>query len=266
MVVIGIDPSNQHTGLACVAPAPELARRLVAVEPVVMLHGDDGVERSILERIRPTIDRWTATGPAHLWVEEAPPTARGDVHHGPQGAIGFAQGWLAGAVTGPYMGRHGVHRVNPSPWRDHMLVEAARAGFLLQEPRRGGAPAEPGRVQRFKVDREGSGFVKVWNGCDHRETFANYASLQMASAATCPTCAAGVRVPRGTSEADAIREAWKETACRFVARFWPAQYTEIVAAARTRAKVAQPDHRLGGVADACEAVGIALYGLAQVSR
>lgn len=261
-MVVGIDHSNRYTGLACVRPAERLEERLVGFTSIVMFAGD--VERSILERIRPALDGWLVAG-SQIWVEEAPPTARADVEHGHQGAIGFAQGWLAGAIVGRYLGTHAVHRVGPGRWRPTMLVEAARAGFLLEEPRRGRSSPTASRVQRFKVERDGTGFVRIWNGCDHREPFANFASLQMASATSCPMCAAGVRVPRGTSEADAIRDAWKEAACRFVGRFWPTQYNELVRVARARASTSPPDHQVAGVADACEAVGIALHGLSQVS-
>ena len=263
MIVAGIDPSNKHTGIAFATPHPDLERRIVLAESVTMLTGDDGVIRSVVERIYPTLDLAPARTP--IWIEEAPPTARGDVDHGPQGAIGFAQGWLGGLIAGRYVGQGWpVHRVGPSPWRAHMLVEAARAGFLMQEPHRGRAAPPDGPAQRWKVEPgPDRSFVKVWAQCDHRDTFANYQALSEGLATRCPTCAAGVAVPRGMSEADAIRDAWKQTACLFVARFYPDRWASLVIKARERAKMKQLDHHLAGVADACEAVGIALYGLAQ---
>ncbi len=266
MVVVGIDHSNAHTGLARVRPAADLKDRLVEVCAITMYSGD--VQRSVVERIRPTLHGWVhADTCVHLWAEKAPPTARGDVDHGHQGAIGFAQGWLAAAIVAPYMGVHGVHLVGPSTWRDTMLIEAARAGFLLEEPSRRAPVVASSAPQGFKVELapNAQGYTKVWAGCGHRDHFANYDALHGAGSPRCPQCAAGVLVPRGMSEAEAIRDAWKETACRFVARFWPEQYQAVVSDARSRAKTASADHRLGGVSDACEAVGIAIHGLAQVT-
>lgn len=269
MIVVGVDPSNRHTGLACVRWRPLLRERLVAVRAVTMFAGD--VQRSVVERIHPQIRDWLPAAddcsPAGaIWVEEAPPTALGDVEHGHQGAIGYAQGWLGGAITGPFMGRFPVRRVGPSSWRSHLLVEAAKAGLLLAEPRRGEepCPSHPPR-QSFKLERPGGGrIVRHWMPCNHEEGFANLQSLQLSTARRCPECERSV--PRGTSsEAEAIRDAWKALACRIVGHFWPGPYHELVQAARGRARSNPPDHRLGGVADACEAVGIALHGLSEVA-
>lgn len=60
---------------------------------------------------------------------------------------------------------------------------------------------------------------------------------------------------------DDVRNAWKAAACAFVAHAYPEPYKELVADARSRARTAKHDWELAGVPDACEAVGIAVYGL-----
>lgn len=262
MVIVGIDQSNAATGIGVVRPAERLQERLLWLEPILML--DDDVERSVLERIYPVLEHWTEHDRAQLWVEQAPPMMRSDVKHGAQASIGFAQGWLGGLIAGRFLGRFPVHRVGPSPWRTTMLVEAARAGLVLPEPGRKPPPPPPGQVQRFKVDRAGAAFVRVWDGCNHRETFHTYADLHKAQAQACTTCAAGNAVQTLT-DAEAVRDAWKATACRFVRHFWPGMYDNVVRGAQARARSDRPEHRLAGVADACEAVGIALHGLSQVT-
>lgn len=272
MVVVGIDPSNAHTGLASVRAAVAFRDRLVDARAVTMLGGDDGVIRSVVERLHPVLDGWLpregvalARG-ARIYVEQAPPTARKDTGHGAQAEIGFAQGWLAGAITSPWFGRCPVRRVGPSPWRAYMLVEAAREGLLLPEPgRKNVVTVAPGQVQRFTVSRDGVAYDRTWAGCGHQEHFETFGALHAAQAARCPGCEKGVAPARGQSEAEAVREAWKATACRFVAHFWPGIYEALCAPARERAHTNPPDHRLAGVSDACEAVGVALFGLSEAT-
>lgn len=262
-LVLGFDQSNRVTGFGVVRPAERLQERLLWMEAIPMLSDDDGVERSVLERIYPLVEHWSSHNRVRIWIEQAPPMVRRDVKHGPQAAIGFAQGWLGGLIAGRFLGQFPVTRVGPDVWRATMLVEAARAGLVLPEPGRRPPPPPPGQVQRFKVDRAGAAFVRVWDGCNHRETFTTYADLHKAPATACTTCAAGDAVQTLT-DAEAVRDAWKKTACRFVHHFWPGMYGNIIQDALSRARSDRPEHKLAGVADACEAVGIAIHGLAQV--
>lgn len=275
-IVLGVDQSNEATGLACVKAHPDPRQRLHAFLAHPMLTGDQGVIRSVTERIRPTLRGWLAelpSGSTRVCIELAPPTMRADVKHGPQAAIGFAQGWLGGLVagalladipvdTGLGLSRVGVHLVPVADWRQTMLRTAAEIGCPLAPPRRGRASNPSGNVERFTVAAGSSGptsLRRVWSGCEHEEEFADLAVLMRSQTTKCPSC----RGSRSSmSDAEAVRDGWKELACWFVKALAPEPYARVVAQARARARRRDtPDHHLAGVADACEAVGIALHGL-----
>lgn len=276
MIVVGIDPSNRQTGLACVDARPGLAlrERLIDVRAVPMFTGDDGagVLRSMRERVHPILAEWAKLGALMtFWVEQAPPTARADAGHGAQGEIGWAQGWCAGLAVAPYVARFPVHRAQPGTWRDSMQIESAQAGLLLQTPDRRRAAAEVSSVlgvdrvkrQRFKVDidpQARGAYLRRWDGCAHVEHFADFASLRAMESTMCPSCHAAPAPVRASSEADRIRAEWKACACRFVSHFWPTTFADLVKGPAERAKSEKAPHELAGVADACEAVGIAVHG------
>ena len=264
MKVAGIDPSNGYTGIAAARPAAQLRDRLLEARAVRLFEEDAYCVRSIRERIAPVLDQWIADD-LLLAIEQAPPTAREDMGHGAQAEIGYAQGWLGGMICGRYADTARIERFGPSPWRDTMIVEAARNGLLLQKPTRASLTSAQGgaAVTRvLRVDRAPQGgFNVLWRGCAHVFWCLNMGAVQ-AKPDRCPECAKGDK-PRPAVGAD-IRDAWKALACRFVAHFWPEIYEGIVAPARERAHTNPPDHRLAGVPDACEAVGIALHGLTLV--
>jgi hypothetical protein len=70
--------------------------------------------------------------------------------------------------------------------------------------------------------------------------------------------------PRTTSQQ--IREAWKAAACIAVCAMWPDPYRALCDDARSRARTSREEWQLAGVSDACEAAGIALWGLQAVQR
>lgn len=260
-LVLGVDPSAEYTGLAVVHRGADARVSLVALDAVIMFAGN--ATRSVVERIHPWIDARVFPGAA-IWTERPPPTARADTGHGAQAAIGDSIGWVGGLIAGRYLATCRVHRVLPTDWRRSMLLEAARAGLLLGDPSRvtppkEGAPLRPG--MRAKVDRGTAPgeLVRSWSGCDHSQRFVDYASLTLSSATSCPDCAA-LPAPRW-DRAGAVRAAWKQAACRWVEHRWPDAYAELVEGARARSKVTKAAWELGGVADACEAVGIAVHGL-----
>lgn len=262
-VVLGIDQSNTATGLACVRAHPDPRKRVHAFLAHPMLDGEEGVVRSVTERVWPTLRGWLGEnpGPAHVWVELAPPTMRADVNHGAQAAIGFAQGWLGGLIAGGLLeGGCDVHLAPVSDWRATMLRTAIEIGCPLSPPRRGREDAPDANPERFRVaSGGGTSFVRTWTGCGHEERLRDFAELNEAQTTRCPAC----RGSRPTmSSAEAVRDAWKAIACLFVRALAPTGYGQLVAQARGRArKKDAPDHHLVGVADACEAVGIALHGL-----
>lgn len=260
-VCVGVDPSAEYTGLAVVRPGPGDRVELVDLTFAIMLARN--ATRSVVERIHPWLDARAFPGAA-IWLERPPPTARSDAGHGAQAAIGDSIGWVGGLIAGRYVATCRVHRVLPTDWRRTLLLEAARSGLLLSDPSRAtppkeGAPLRPG--VRAKVDRGTAPgeLVRSWSGCDHRQRFANYESLTLSTATSCPDCAARP-APRWDRAAE-VRAGWKRAACRWVAHCWPDDYARLVEGARARSKVAKEPWELAGVADACEAVGIAVHGL-----
>lgn len=193
---------------------------------------------------------------------------RADVHHGAQAEIGFAQGWLGGLVAGRLHAiGAAVHLAPVQDWRDHMLEVAAEIGAPMVAPRRGRAALGPETaVERFRLGSEpGGAITRTWLPCAHQERFPDYGMLARAQTVRCPLCPRAAR-PKA-SAAESVRDAWKATACRFVEQLALGAYMELVADARSRARAADmPDHQLVGVSDACEAVGIALYGLHTIAR
>lgn len=201
--VLGIDPGSDYTGLAWMTLGADGRPRLLHLVAVRL--GTAPVERlaAALHSGPVAIDR--------VVVERAPKTARADTGRGKvQGTIGWGLGFSSGlalglalhhSAQGPFRTPHLA--VEPSEWRPAMLAASARAGKLLQAPRRA-----PG-----------------WSPDD-------------------------------------VRDAWKATACTYVGHAFPTAFQALVDDARARARTATHAWQLAGVPDACEAVGIALYGLA----
>lgn len=256
MLIHGIDPSADYTGYGTIRPndrdkPPDL-------EHLEAIRMTDELCDRIQERLALRIyegDR------SDLWIiERVPPAARADTGHGWQAAIGDSTGWIGGLVGGMLLAndydRH-PSRVRPGPWRASMLLLSTKWGHHLMRPKERLAlsktPDTVGTVKRA----DGGGFNLEWQDCDH-VWFANDLATLQRKPDTCPECG-----DRTRSRADRIRDAWKETAVEFVHTFWPEPLRELVEAARSRArKKSKPMHQLAGVADACEAVGVACHALA----
>ena len=193
-------------------------------------------------------------------IEQPPPTVRKDVNHGHQAPIGWRLGLAASTVIVPALRRGWpVTEVPVGEWRATMLVHAARGGLLIQKPSRRGRVGRPmltptgSTVARAQRLGESGGFEVHFKWCAHVHVADNYED--MIEIVNCPECA---KPPKPVTY-DEIRDAWKRICCEWVAHFWPDEYVRIVAQAKKTARTEKPDHQLVGVADACEAVGVAVH-------
>ena len=264
--VVAVDPGNSYTGIACAwSRSPNDEPVVERFTGVVMIDGQ--VERSVAERLFPLVAQLSSASCGSMGTvlafEEPPEYSRSDVGHGSEARIGYAEGWLSGLIAGS-VGLP-TRRVAVSAWRDHMLVFAARRGLLLAKPTRAAAPIGPAKFQRFEVRSNEPplrGFTRVWLGCaggtNHEESFVSLAALTASTASSCPVCATSALT---LEAAGWVRDEWKRMACEAAERFWPRQYAEALAPALERARLPKPAHQLGGVADGCEALWIALYAL-----
>jgi len=259
--VVGIDPSSDHIGIAHLDGTGECTR-LVSIRCL------DNLQRTCQERLYDELARIPSG--ADVYIEKPPPTARAHVNHGHQGTIGYALGVVTGIILGDLWRRgFGVGLVEVGPWRDAMLVAAGRRGLHLSKKPSPFAPpvALRGPVKVENTPGHGAGTGKAPSfdlvyACGHRRTVGAFAEVQRARGADlgCEACA---KTARSDDVADPTRDHWKANACRFAQLVTPTLYDELVADARGRAKTVQPDHRLAGVADACEGLGVAVYGHAQ---
>jgi hypothetical protein len=139
---LGIDPGSTYTGLAVVR-ASAATRLPVLLHLAAVRMGADPLQdlrRAFAAAPMEDVDR--------IVVERAPKTARKDTgRQGVQGMIGWSQGYIAGLATmaawaatgdnrGPSSPGPAYSYAEPSAWRPVMLAASARAGKLLQEPRR----------------------------------------------------------------------------------------------------------------------------------
>jgi len=257
-VVIGIDPSKTATGHA-------------------VLEGD-GVTRPIVHVLghwpftvdKKAKDPWAKAGAscraaralADLWsdddvtwaVEEMPDKMGAGDHatHKSGGAVGWAQGVATAAAL--EVG-HQVVMVPVNDWRATMRELHDRWGGGSLD--RASAPKRPSRapgVSHMSHD-PAPGWIVINYKCGHAVRVGRVAVKHHPR---CHKCS-----PRPATAKDAKKDATKARSCAFVARWWPKAYATLVAKARKTAQATTPDHRLKGVADACEAVCIACHHLAQ---
>lgn len=260
-MTIGVDQSNTIVGLACVHREQGSTGRPV-LEAMTCLRalGLDHVE-STADGVVDWIRQWSAVVPVRL--ERAPVTARADVKHGHQAAIGWALGLLAGEIRGRLRvhGYTDVELVEVSTWRERMILWSNRWGVPCTAPAK--EPLfKPGVKPRRRYVGRGKEkeFVVTWEGCDHEQTIADFDALLSFSTTQCPACEGSAR--RDVSDpAEWRRREWKKLACRLVAALWPAPYAAMVSAAAARARTEKEDVDLSGVSDACEAVWIAVSAL-----
>lgn len=278
-MIVGLDLSNSHTGVAALLLDGPRRPALVRVESLRMSGTADAFGGALRvfnavresEELQPTPDGskwdpdsrdgWRHPPPARVAIEIPPATAREDVHHGGQAAIGWSLGYLQGMVEHPLRrGGRRIDHVHVSLWRQAMLEWSTRWGVLAQAPPREPPPPalEPGvKRQRFDVERDGSAFRIVWAGCGHTEDGGSLERLQASPPVRCARCVASTRAPAPADPAEWRRQQWKKLAVELVARHWPEPYERFVIPARRRARTEKPDHELEGVSDGCEAVWIA---------
>lgn len=262
-VVHGVDPSSTWVGLASLEVAvgrkptePPALTLLQSYRPTKTWRG------TVVNRILPTLQ---VGNQDPIAFEKPPPTAKKDANHGHQAPIGYAVGVHAALIAGALAatGWHGdeVHPM-PGEWRPVMIRLSTAWGhplmhakdYLVERNRRAvEVTARAGHGRMDRVERRGDQIFTTFVGCDH--TWRGPAKLQLLPQ-RCPDCAAPARGDR----AALIRDAWKAIACSFVRHHWPVQFAGLLADAKGRARKLGPErpaHTYEGVADACEAVGIA---------
>lgn len=281
MIVIGLDPSaSSRAGWAVQDPSRPVSARLIALGSVRAVRGDyDATTTRIASAICEAVGPRAAVDV--VATERPPDSLRGDTGYGATLQSAWAQGWIGAGVCAELRHRYPcriVRATPPAPWREAMFIEAARNGLLLEKPTRATVTAahafhraamSEARQQRLvatsrlrKVIRVDGGYEAVYR-CGHRRRIeGGYEALAVANVPPCGSCAGPA--PSNDDGLDvnaAVRAEWKKVACRFVEHFWPDQYSQLVADARSRATtVGKPDHELAGVSDACEAVGITVWG------
>lgn len=257
MLALGIDASTSHVGLAVVRGRPEGRAELLCLASV----RGDGVEgvRTQVSGVLAVVGGWYADlglEGARVRIERAPRTARGDVQHGKQAALGWALGYVAGVIEARLecsaMRLQPAELVEVRDWRASMLALSTAWGRPAIPPSRGAArPAE--RIEQIaRIVRAAS--VEVTFGCGHTQQVERRLLLGVRSCAQC-----------GDSKPVDMGEAWKELACALVAHHFPEQYGPFVALARKRSRKDKPDHKLEGVSDGCEAVWIAASAFAETT-
>lgn len=271
MRIVSLDPARSgYTGLAMILPPRECdpVPRLADWARVRIPPG--AAPQEIYARIWSGLEGWLRPEPLALVVERPPPTAKKDTNHGPQARIGDAQGLVGGMIMGAWL-QAGIGPVLPrmapanvpGGWRHEMIVMAARNGLLLAPPKHREAKFSMSpklKGERGKPERlDGGGWSLPYLGCDHALRLESFTEL-VAAPAQCAECRTA---PTARQRAQVIREGWKMNACRFVERFWPDTYEEVVAAASARAKTVTEPHRMQGVSDVCDAacMGAAAYSI-----
>lgn len=264
-MIVGIDPSSSdYTGWAAVSPNSRLPLR----ERIITFGSIRCTDRTAFSaalRIEEELQRYQ-DGIERVCIERAPASFRGDAGHGKQAEIGWVQGYTAGVIA-TVLCRDEPIEAPVSAWRKHMQVLAGREGLPLHTPTGTVAPsfdrASVGRSEIKGMKAVGGGKLRITYKCGHEGICPNLDNLSTDLWQRCQTCRKDT-APHKTvpGRYELVRDGWKANACAFVQRFAPDPYAVLVEQARGRAKrQGLKDHELSGVPDACEAVGIALYGV-----
>jgi hypothetical protein len=254
-MIAGWDPSKTYTGHALLdcplGGIPDKPPPLLALEAVRTAGDRD----KAMGKLYPLAKR--AASPGGLWCVEVPPAKlRRDQHASHVSGAGPA--WFGGMIQGWAWSLHtDTKEMQVDTWRGTALACAVKWGQPMTKPRLSRAASQLPDNPVKKVDRLDAATVIVHRACGHSHR-VNQAYLVNQGPPSCPTCHAKTASRRPTADK---RDLWKERACQFVEAFWPDQYERLVGPARARARGDKPDHQLSGVADACEAVGIALGAL-----
>jgi hypothetical protein len=258
MSILTIDPGSTYTGWCISWDPPFEARRGYGPLFGSIRVGDRGIYAAAME-LRERIGG-RAREIKSVYVEQAPIASRED-KLGNEADIGWKQGWAAAHMALVVCPDVCPIPVQVSAWREAMIIQSTRGGFLVQAPRRTRdavvLPARVGRSGIQQVKRLEGGRFDVEYRCGHKATAPDYEALAE-SFADCAQCATPPRSEHRSAEE--IRDAWKELACKVAHHWWPDNYDKIVQDARSRARAFdKPDHQLQGVPDACEAAGISVY-------
>ncbi len=252
----GCDPSSAHIGFGNLGADG-------TIEALASIRCLDEPAATYTDRVVPLLACADLDDTDELWIERPPPTAHKDANHGHQAVIGYAIGVHTGLVIAAWtaLGGGKVHPIDVTPWRNDMIIGAARRGVIVQPPSH--RPVFTGQTSnRTDVVRgDGAGlFLVKYRPCDHtwpRGAAAGGVHVHELKnrPAACPECSAAASDPTRD-----IRDRWKELACHVAQKLAPAMYSDLMGQCRARARTDRPDHRLEGLSDACEALGIAIAG------
>jgi hypothetical protein len=231
MLWVAIDPSSTWIGVAAYDGKLRLCK-------AIRVREDWAAAQEVAALVRAV-----APGPFRLAVERASDTAPVEAH-GRQGKIGWMLGWAGGLVAGAIAPQEEPVTLYTTDWRPTLcrLVSEAPAPFL-------GLRCAIGRIEHGP-DRE---HREVAFRCGQKLVVRVEVLAPGKVGPNCPRCA------KTTRAKDDTRDRWKERAVRGALATWPELVTPVIAEARTRARPTTPDHKLEGVADACEAAWIARH-------
>jgi len=264
VIALGVDPSSTRTGIALLRHEGSVVHCLHLGS--VSTRTDRrwpalALRHHIDQEALPTVSRSPIDV---LAIERPPPAALSDVARASQADVGWGTGIAAGIVLGLAEACswrvQRAEMVPVSDWRATAITFCARRGLLLQRPRRGQptttTPRRGAGLLRMERVPE-RGLVALFR-CGHTISLPNgYDDVVAGKTSACPECLA----PKGLTEAEAVRDAWKALACSAVEHLWPGPFGALVLDARSRARTNPPPHRLVGVADACEAALVALHSI-----
>lgn len=255
-MVGGWDPSGSVIGHAMLdttpGPTPDEPPALLALDALRVAKTKDGDTRFelVMGEVQRMAGRYSV---GDAWaIEVMPKKLKASQHASHYSAAPVA--WWGGVLYGMGYAR----QLEPVPmtigtWRGAMLHASRKWGLPLARPQaRNGAIMPTNRV--LSMVRLSGGLQRLTRQCGHvHEVASSY--LLGNGAPSCPQCH---RAQASKTSAQAQRDAWKATAVAFVDHFWPGQLAPLVERARGRARAKdKAAHELVGVADACEAVGIA---------
>jgi len=256
--VIGIDPGSGELGYTWTRPT--------GAEPPEVLELDflrtEGEERTtegihFLFRLGRRVEQAGAT--SVLWAVEAAPPKLKKGQHGSHISGAGPERWRTVARVAALMLGHEFVQVGISPWRRTMAALDRRwSGRRRGRP----TPRPRGRCKVAGTKRIPGAMVRVTFECGHRDDWMSAALLDGHQPA-CPACS---RMPAGATPSDLTTDEHKRAACDWVALHWPDHFERLVEGPRKRAKTRKPDHRLTGVPDACEALGVACHAMTMETR
>ena len=243
-MILSIDPSSSYVGIAQLEP-----------------DGSDAIIESIRFHPRTLLGRLGVMDDAtQVLIEKPPPASR--ARHDHQAPIGYAIGRVTGIVEGWAVGTGiSVDLVEVTPWRNNMLVYAARRGLVRQPPkgqRRLSVGPAPNLQRAQRLD--GGGYLLTFRNCDCEVEVKGYIGLHEVGDNGCPKC----RTKPGMLTDDEIRDAWKQTAYEIALHLWPQRVDWLVRDAASRAQSKKAPWLYAGVADGCEAACLGLMAVEDV--